>query len=275
MHMKNIFKSILALTVFAFAATSCDVSNVGNKLSPEDSTAPAASFVQKVISETALNPAITSYEISVGRTSSNAPATVVVESTFADGVCPSAVEFAAGQSESKLVLDISDLAIGTLLKGTITLKDQAGFANSKISVSLQKAFKWEPYGTVTITDDLVAAVFTVENVSWEVEAEKAEGLEVYRLLDPYGENYPYNDPGDFTPGAKLVVDCTDPNAVTFERTNLGFNWGYGEFNAWVLKPGKIVNKVITFPVDGIAFNLPDYGTFTANADGLFSIDLNL
>lgn len=275
MHMKNIFKSILALTVFAFAATSCDVSNVGNKLSPEDSTAPAASFVQKVISETALSPAITSYEISVGRTSSNAPATVVVESTLADGVCPSAVEFAAGQSESKLVLDISDLAIGTLLKGTITLKDQAGFANSTISVSLQKAFKWETYGKCKYTDDIIGPLFGYDPITYEVTVEKAEGFDMYRLVDPYGKDFPRNTkPSEYRTGVLWVINAIDHSAVSFERTKVGVNWGYGEMEADMLQTGTMTNKVITFPTKGLVV-YDDDGGYYANNNGAFKLDLNL
>ena len=276
--MKNIFKSILALTVLAFAASSCDVSNVGNKLSQNDVDAPAASFVQKVINETELNPSITSYEIVVGRTSPDYPAQVVVETNLPSGVCPRVLGFSAGDSSTKLVLDLSSLAIGTLLKGVIALKDQAGFTYSSINVSLQKAYKWNTYGTVKITDDMVASVFNgVDNITWEVKAEKAEGMEVYRLLDPYGPNYKYNDPDQFKLGVKWVIDASDPNAVTFERTYLGFDWGYGEHNVFLADgvKGTMVNKVITFPKNGLKFNLPDYGTFTVNASGKQKIDLNL
>ena len=275
MHMKNIFKSILALTAVAFVAVSCDVTNVGNKISPNDVAEPAASFVQKVINDTELAAATTSYDIQIGRSNANQPAMVAVQSTFPESVCPSVVGFGTGQYETTLSLNISELAVGTTLKGTIALVDQAGHANTSLSVTLAKAYKWNPYGTVKITDDLVTCAFGVENVTWEVEADKADGFEVYRLLDPYGPNYPYNEPGDYKLGAKWVIDASDPNGVVFERTNLGFNWGYGEFNAWPLEAGKMVNKVITFPVDGIAFNLPDYGTLKANNNGLFAIDLNL
>ena len=176
------------------------------------------------------------------------------------------------------MLDLSGMAVGKAYKGVISLASESDYNSlgiSSVNVTLQKAYSWSHYGTVKITDDIVTAAFGVDNLTWEVEADKADGFEVYRLLDPYGANYPYNDPGDFTPGAKWVIDCTDPNAVTFDRTYLGFDWGYGEFNIWPLEAGKMVNKVVTFPVDGIAFNLPDYGTFYANNSGLLAIDLNL
>lgn len=277
MHMKNIFKSILALTAVAFVVVSCDVTNVGNKISPNDVAEPAASFVQKVINDTELAAATTSYDIQIGRSNANQPAMVAVQSTFPESVCPSVVGFGTGQYETTLSLNISELAVGTTLKGTIALVDQAGHANTSLSVTLAKAYKWNPYGTVKITDDLVTAVFTVQSVTWQVEAEKAEGVDVYRLLDPYGPNYPYNDPGDYKLGAKWVIDASDPNGVVFERTNLGFNWGYGEFNVFMADgvKGTMANKVITFPKNGLKFDLPDYGTFTANADAKQKIDLNL
>lgn len=275
--MKHILKSILALSA-VFALASCNVDNIGTLYQHEGADA-GVSFVQSALSDTEVSAATTQFVITLGRAVSDGAQTVNIESNLPAGiVVPSSVTFEAGQGAADLVLDISGMAVGKSYKGTISLANASDYndlAVSSVSVTLQKAYTWLPYGTVTITDDLVTSAFGVDNVSWQVLAEKAESFEVYRILDPYGENYPYNDPGDFTPGAKLVVDCTDPNAVTFDRTNLGFNWGYGEFNAWVTAPGKIVNKVITFPVNGISFNLPDYGTFTANGSGLFTIDLNL
>jgi len=274
--MKNIFKSILALTVLAFAASSCDVSNVGNILSQNDVDAPAASFVQKVINETELSPSLTSYEIVVGRTSPDYPAQVVVETNLPTGVCPRVLGFSAGDSSTKLVLDLSSLAIGSPLKGTIALKDQAGFTYSSISVTLQKAFKWETYGSCKYTDDIIGPLFGYDPVTYSVVVEKAQGFEMYRLNDPYGKGvFPRSTKsGTYRAGVKWVIDATDPNAVTFDRTKLGVDWGYDEMEAAVLKAGTMVNKVITFPTKGLVVYDAD-GGYYANNNGAFKLDLNL
>lgn len=275
--MRNILKSILALSAI-FSVASCNVDNIGTLYQHEGSD-NGVSFTQSSVSYSELAASMTSLVVTLGRAASDAAQTVNIASTLPEGiVVPTSVSFAAGQGAADLVLDLSGMAVGKAYKGTISLATESDYndlAISSVNVTLQKAYSWSHYGTVKITDDIVTAAFGVDNVTWEVEADKADGFEVYRLLDPYGANYPYNDPGDFKLGAKWVIDCTNPNAVTFDRTYLGFDWGYGEFNVWPLEAGKMVNKVITFPVDGIAFNLPDYGTFYANNNGLLAIDLNL
>ena len=275
--MKNIFKSIFVLAGAAFMAVSCNVDFIGQKYSAADAGTAGVSFLQKVVSDTELPANTTSYDITIGRSSTDAAATVNIQSTLPAGICPSTVTFAAGQSSANITLDLSNVSVGTLVKGALTLADQPDYANSKINVSLQKAYKWAHYGTVKLTDGLVCSVFTALSITWEVEADKAEGFEVYRLIDPYGEAYPYNDPGDWKNGVKWVFDATNPNKVTFERTYLGFDWGYGEFNVYLLDggEGKMVNKVITFPAKGMVFDLPDYGSFYGNAEGNFKLDLNL
>ena len=275
--MRNILKSILALSAI-FSVASCNVDNIGTLYQHEGSD-NGVSFTQSSVSYSELAASTTSLVVTLGRAASDAAQTVNIASTLPEGiVVPTSVSFAAGQGAADLVLDLSGMAVGKAYKGVISLASESDYNSlgiSSVNVTLQKAYSWSHYGTVKITDDLVTCAFGVENVTWEVEADKADGFEVYRLLDPYGANYPYNDPGDYKLGAKWVIDCTNPNAVTFDRTYLGFDWGYGEFNAWPLEAGKMVNKVITFPVDGIAFNLPDYGSLKANNNGLFAIDLNL
>lgn len=273
--MKNIFKSILALTAVAFVAVSCDVTNVGNKISPNDVAEPAASFVQKVITETELSASTMIYHITVGRSNANQPAMVAVESTLPDGVCPSVVGFGSGESEALLSLDLSRLEVGTLMKGTITLKDQAAYANTSITVSFQKAFKWETYGKCKYTDDIIGPLFGYDPITYEVTVEKAEGFDMYRLVDPYGKDFPRNTkPSQYRTGVLWVINAIDHSAVSFERTKVGVNWGYGEMEAGMLQTGTMTNKVITFPTKGLVV-YDDDGGYYANNNGAFKLDLNL
>lgn len=277
--MKNILKGILALSAAALLA-ACNVDNIGTKYVHE-SNDNGVSFTQAVVADTEIGAATTTYVLTVGRAVATAAQTVNLKSTLPATIgVPASVTFNAGEYAADLVLDLSGMAVGISYKGKISLATESDYndiAISEMTVTLQKAYNWLPYGTVKITDDLVTSCFGVKNVTWEVESEKAEGMEVYRLLDPYGPNYPYNDPGDYTLGAKWVLDASNPNAVTFDRTYLGFDWGYGEFNVYLLEggEGKMVNKVITFPAEGMVFDLPDYGAFYGNQDGLLKIDLNL
>jgi hypothetical protein len=277
--MKNIFKSIFALGAAMIFAVSCNVDNIGTLYEHEGSD-KGVSFVQSVLSDTEISAATSSIVLTVGRAVTDAAQTVNIASTLNGIGVPSSVSFAAGEGSADLVLDLSSMSVGKSYKGKISLANESDYNDlsiSEVSVTLQKAYSWSSYGKVKITDDLVCDVFGTDNVTWAVQADKADGFEVYRLLDPYGPTFPYNDPGDYTLGAKWVLDCTNPNAVTFERTYLGFDWGYGEFNVYLLEggEGKMVNKVITFPANGMVFNLPDYGSFYGNPNGLLAIDLNL
>lgn len=271
--------NIFAISLVALFAVSCNVDNVG-AIYIHTTADNGVSFIQTIVSDTEVAAATTTYTITLGRTIAEGAQTVNLTSTLKDIGVPSSVTFEDGAFSADLVLNLSKMVVGNTYKGTISLANKSDYNDlsiNSVTVTLAKAYSWKTYGNVKITDDLVTSCFGVENVTWSVKAEKADGLEVYRLLDPYGPNYPYNEDGDYKLGAKWVLDCTNPNAVTFDRTYLGFDWGYGEFNVYLLDggEGKIVNKVITFPANGMVFNLPDYGSFYGNPDGLLKIDLNL
>lgn len=279
--MKNIFNSILAIGAAAMIAASCNVENLHTLYTSEGSENNGVTFLQTVLTDTEISAAATSYSLKLGRAVATADQTVALTTSLpADITVPTSANFAAGEYETELKLTFGPtVAVGKTYKGSIKLANKDDFdkntAIDSVIVTFQKAYSWAPYGKVTLTDDLLAGLFGTENVTWKVDAEKAEGFEVYRLLDPYGEAFPYNEPGDFTPGAKWVIDANDPNAVIFDKTFLGFDWGYGEFNIWPLDYGTMVNKVITWPANGIAINLPTWGSTYANENGAQKIDLNL
>ncbi|MBQ8938411.1 MAG: hypothetical protein IJ066_11980, partial [Bacteroidaceae bacterium] len=82
----------------------------------------------------------------------------------------------------------------------------------------------------TFRDDLVAGTYGADPITYEVEIQKnivEEGL--YRLVNPYGEAYPYNDPGDWdtTKDYYMVIDATDPDYVWVPAFETGLNWGNG------------------------------------------------
>lgn len=274
--MRNILKSILALSAIFFVA-SCDVENIGTLYQHEGSD-NGVTFTQSNISYTELSASMTSLVVTLGRAASDAAQTVNIASTMPEGiVVPSSVSFAAGQASADLVLDLSGMAVGAAYKGKISLASESDYNSlgiSSVNVTLQKAYSWSAYGTCSYTDDIVGPLFGAAPVTYDVKVEKADGFDVYRLIDPYGEVFPYNDPGDYRLGVKWVIDATDPNAVTFDQTKLGVNWGYGEMEAGMLEPGKMVNKVITFPTKGLVV-FDDDGGYYANNNGAFKLDLNL
>lgn len=151
-------------------------------------------------------------------------------------------------------------------------------------------------GEVMYTEDLLTTFFSVQNVTYPVELEERDDMPgMYRLKNAYGERYPYNDPGDYDPDNDyyIVIDATDPEKVYIPSlTNLGFNWGYGDFYTWSLSGyylnrgneanaepnyGKLENGCITFPEKALMIAMEEYnnfGLYTANSKGAFCVVIN-
>lgn len=153
-----------------------------------------------------------------------------------------------------------------------------GYASGVISV--RQNGRWKSLGNCQYTDGFMSAIFNVDDVTYEVEVQKSLEFEgVFRLVNPYGAAYPYNDPGDFEtdPYHYMVIDARDRNAVSIQEFFSGMDWTYGEFIMRNTQPGKLENKVITFPANGLEVQFKDNPTypspFPANASGSFKVDL--
>jgi len=90
-------------------------------------------------------------------------------------------------------------------------------------------------GNGLMRDDLFTSWYNIDNMTYEVEIEKnvvEEGL--YRVVNPYGATYPYNDPGDWDASQDyyMVIDATDPDYVWIPQFHTGTDWGKGEM--WFL-----------------------------------------
>jgi len=156
---------------------------------------------------------------------------------------------------------------------------------------------WESLGMATYREDFVAGLFELENVVYEVEIqENTETPGLYRLVNPYGAAFPYNEDGDYDASKNyyVVIDAQDPAAVTIQNTNVGMNWGYGEFSVWSLADynltqgatkeqvaeagmfGTLENGVITFPVKTLLVSMAEYkdgAIMYANTNGKFAVAL--
>lgn len=75
--------------------------------------------------------------------------------------------------------------------------------------------------------------------------------------------------------AEVVIDATNPDAVTIEEQDYGIlvNSSYGFFQIRSSKPGTLKDGVITFPKEGLDCYLNGYGWITANDEGTFSVTL--
>lgn len=93
-------------------------------------------------------------------------------------------------------------------------------------------------GKAMFTDALISAWYGAPAVDYEVEIEESQDNPgKYRLVNPYGEAYPYNEPGDWdaTQDYYLVIDATDPDYVNVLESELGVDWGSGMM--WTMSGG--------------------------------------
>ena len=157
---------------------------------------------------------------------------------------------------------------------------------------------WKSIGMATYTDDFITAMFEgLENLTYQVEVlENEETPGLYRVMNPYGAAYPYNEEGDYDTSKDYYfeIDATNPEAVYIPGVyETGMDWSYGMFEVsstayyymytqgYTLEElkgygfcGTMVDGVITFPAKTLAVFMGDYGSIEANANGAFKLDLN-
>ena len=89
---------------------------------------------------------------------------------------------------------------------------------------------WKDLGFVSYTDGYVCASWfiyygTIESYYVPIqESEETPGL--YRLVNPYGEYFPWNEPGDWDESVTsyLYIDATDPNCVIIPYCEQTLEW---------------------------------------------------
>ena len=150
-------------------------------------------------------------------------------------------------------------------------------------------------GMAQYTDDILTALFNLPNTTYEVEIqESVDNPGKYRLVNPYGEAFPYNEPGDWDDSQDyyMVIDARNPNAVIIPEQALGLDWGYGMLSIWSLADnylgqgapesyiapyvGTLVEGVITFPQKSLLMSLAGYNNGTyyyANTNSAFKVVL--
>lgn len=181
--MKNIFKSIFILSI-AGLLVSCNVDNV-KTIYEHDSTDNGVSFTQAVLSDAEVSATASTCVLTLGRANADNAQTVNIASTLQGIGVPSSVNFAAGQSSAELVLDLSNMQVAVPYKGTISLANESDYndtAISSVNVSLQKAYTWVSLGTGEFLENFW------EGYAADVEIRKAEGFNIYRIMNPYAES---------------------------------------------------------------------------------------
>lgn len=247
-----------------------------------------------------------SFDVEVLRVDTKDAITVPLTVTKPDNsifTIPNSVSFAPGEASAKLSIsyDPANVVYGNYEDITLSIAD----ANMATIYGLSSySFKagataWVDYGTAFYREDLITTFFGVDNIVYEVPIQKnvvEEGY--YRLVNPYGKPYPYNDPGDYDDktDSYLTINATDPDWVYVEESPTTTNWGYGIFsmtsyvqnflnNGYTLDfiksnaPqlfGKLKDGVITMPATSMLLSMAAYNNgawYDSNGSGLFAVAL--
>jgi len=153
---------------------------------------------------------------------------------------------------------------------------------------------WVSLGFCEYTDDLFIPLYAPPSyiVTYDVEIlEHRDKPGLFRLKNAYGEDYPYNDPGDYAEfNVYIEIDATDPDGVFIDYQSMGVNWGDGDAYIYSLASymmdegdtfeevkeagvcGTYKDGIITFPEDAL-FVEDDYGLNDGNTNGLWKVDM--
>lgn len=233
----KIFKSSL-LALFAIAGvamTSC---------SDDDKYVPGPENEGAYFGETAsvyeIDVDETSFPLTIKRTSASTDATVTISVVDESGLfsIPTSATFNGSEMETTInvVYDAAKMTPGVYYPVALTVTPSAeyGMGYTTYDFSIYKS-PWVALGNCTYTDAIISELYGAPTVSYEVPIEEnfvTPG--VYRLVNPYGEYYPYNDPGDWDDSKNyyMVIDASNPERVLLERSTTGCDWGDGALSVW-------------------------------------------
>jgi len=161
-------------------------------------------------------------------------------------------------------------------------------------VSSHDVETWTSLGMATYTDGFVALYYGAKEApTYQIEIQESDqNPGKFRLVNPYGADYPYNEPGDWDDSRNyyLEINAMDPQGVYIDFQNTGLNWGDGDYYAYSFASyfmdngntfeevkaegfcGTFVNGIITFPINNLLGAFPESGDmFYANMKGEFKL----
>lgn len=218
---------------------------------------------------------------------------------------PSTVSFASGEADAEFTVSFPTADVGIVYTLALTVPDEYvgiytdGYWETSLSI---ERVKWNSLGNASYTDDFITTFWSTGNPTYEVEIqEKDSAPGLYRLVNPYGAAYPYNevyDDGtadwDMSQDWYFYIDAQDPEGVYIELQETGMDWGYGNIIMGSLAyyymagygytldemksagyTGTLENGVITFPASTLLICMPDYSSsyYYANLNGAFMVVL--
>src|SRR5690554_2027290 len=297
--VKNILGVILVL-VGMTTLFSCQ-DDAPDYISAEKIDSEQVYFPSTISSNVALSSLENSFDIIIARVKTDNAITVPLTITGNDGLynIPSSVTFAQGESKAtlKITYDAAEIGFDNFSDLSIKIGDEytSVYGKSEYLFTIGVPSPWESLGEATYADDYVSTWFGVGNDEYKVEIQEnllQPGL--FRLVNPYGAAYPYNEPGDWDDSQDwyFEINAVDPTAVFINLQEVGMDWGYGMFSfgsiaALRMSQGKTLeevkedgltgtfeNGVITFPAGQLLAKMADYndgGMYPANGSGAFVV----
>lgn len=283
--MKNIKYLLVALIASCGLFTGC--SSDDDWTSGPQAEGAQVYFSSEGVTTYKIEAATASVSVDVLRAAKEEEIEVPISATIADEYAglfniPETVTFAAGESKTSLVItfDRSKLDDGASYAIALAVDDPTmttPYGASSLNITLTVPEPYVLLGKGLFRDDLIASLFSeIEPLEYEVEVYENTNRPGYIFLkNAYTSLFPASKPGQYvTEDRYFIINIEDPEKVYIPQQDLGVDYGYGEMFAGSLKDiyGTMVNKVITFPIKGLAIGDND-GTYYANQAGMFRVAL--
>lgn len=319
MKFKSLY--IAGLTVWAFTATGC--SNDDPEYVPATPVAtPKAYFNPSNTYNFELGEDDSEFSVTAYRANGEGELTVPVQ-----GSCeldknlfnvPATVTFADGATEAEITVSFDPTDMQGAVDYVLNISIGDGVDTPYFNLTQPVTCVYFPWIDVVgangeeyalYTDDFITTWFNVPNMTYEVKLQQSPAVKgLYRLVNPYGEAYPNNEPGDYDTSTNhyMYFNMADPNKVflcdpkgnavvngSMAVFETGMDWNptdYGQFiftglynlrmaqgneAAAVPNAGKLSKGVLTFPEKSLLARMDIYTTpgswSYANTNGAFKL----
>ncbi len=259
MIMKKLNKYLFLLVAAVCTFTACE-KEVERGASPVAGTDVAAFKASAV--EVDINPSKAALEYAVALVRSNTADELAVGIEVVEGdidiiTVPATVTFAKDASEASLLLTFPEAQLDSTYSVVLTIAsdNQSPYLNGASTFAFTvNIASWEQAPAPAVfVDGVISPVFDLDPVAWYVpfmEKANADGSKDFRFLNPYRAFDPEAEPDQFGVfsvfpyNAEADVDLTETynwemhvdaeGNVTFPRTFIGVDYGYGPMSPWLM-----------------------------------------